>query len=101
MAKSPTRISKGTSEPSCQKHDGSGIEEGCGGSDGSLEILCEAAVSAKPCQKPFDHPTSGMDGEANLAGLLTHDLNDDPGGVRYTFGGIGAIGEDPFDEWKQ
>src|SRR5580692_6463870 len=101
VSKSLTRISKRTSQSSREQHDGSGIEEGGCRGDRSFEILCEAAVSPKPCQEAFDHPTPGMDGEANLTGLLADNLDDDPGRVRHPFAGIGAIGENPLDERQQ
>jgi hypothetical protein len=41
-----------------------------------------------------------MHGKADLTSLLAHDLDDDPGRFRHSFGGIGAIGEGPLDEWK-
>src|SRR5580704_92227 len=100
-SESLTRISKGTSQSSREQHDGSGIEEGGCRGDRSFEILCEAAVSPEPCQEAFDHPTPGMDGEANLTGLLADNLDDDPGRVRHPFAGIGAIGENPLDERQQ
>lgn len=97
-SKSPTRISSRTSHPSCEQHDGSGIEERCCGGDCSLEVLGETAVAPEPGEETLDHPAAWMHGKADLAGLFAHDLDDDPGGVRHSFGGIGAISEGTFDE---
>jgi hypothetical protein len=98
---SPTRISSRTSEQSCEEQDGSGIEESDCRGDSCFEVLGQTAVAPKPGKEAFDHPAPGMDGEANLAGLFADDLDDDPGGVRHSFGGISAIGEDPLDEGIQ
>src|SRR5271170_1232766 len=97
-AESPTRISIRTSYPSSEQHDGSGVEErGCG-SDGGLEVLGETAIAPEPGEEALDHPAAGMHGKADLAGLFAHDLDDDPGGVRHSFGGIGAVSECTLDE---
>jgi hypothetical protein len=42
-----------------------------------------------------------MNGKADLAGVLAHDLDDDPGCGRHSVGGIGAVGEDTLNEWIQ
>jgi len=42
-----------------------------------------------------------MHGKVDLAGLFAHDLDDGPGGVRHSFGGMGAISEGTFDEGIQ
>src|SRR6476619_3834721 len=42
-----------------------------------------------------------MHGEADLADLLAHDLDDDAGRIRHALGGVGAIGEHPLDERQQ
>jgi hypothetical protein len=95
---SPTRISNRTSYPSCEQHDGGGVEEcGCGG-DGGLAVLGETAVAPEPGEDTLDDPAAWMHGKADLAGLFAHDLDDDPCGVRHPFGGIGAISEGTFDE---
>ena len=52
-----------------------------------------------PREEAFDDPGSGMDGKADLNGLLAHDLDDDPGRVRHAFGDIDPVGEHPRDEW--
>src|ERR1700724_1822065 len=92
-SKSPTRISNRTSKSSCEQQDGSGIEEGCCRLECSFEVLGEAAAAPKPGKEAFHHPAPGMHGKADLAGLLAHDLDDDPGCGRHPFGAIGAIGE--------
>ena len=74
--------------------------EGCCRGDSALEILGQTSVAAEPGKEALDHPAPRMHGEADLAGLLAHDLDEDPGRVRHSFGGIGAIGEDPLDESK-
>src|SRR5208283_1578735 len=98
VSQSPTRISSRTSHPSCEQHDGSGIEERCCGGDCSLEVLGETAVAPEPGEETLYHPAAWMHGKADLAGLFAHDLDDDPGGVRHSFGGIGAISEGTLDE---
>ena len=51
-------------------------------------MLCQAAIAPKPGKEAFDHPAPGMDGKADLASLLAHDLDDDPGRGRHSIGGI-------------
>src|ERR1700730_11321755 len=101
LPKSPTRISNRTSKSSCEQQDGSGIEEGCCRLECSFEVLGEAAAAPKPGKEAFHHPAPGMHGKADLAGLLAHDLDDDPGCGRHPFGAIGAIGENPLNEGIQ
>jgi hypothetical protein len=44
-----------------------------------LRNLCQAAIAPKPGKEAFDHPAPGMDGKADLAGLLADALDDDSG----------------------
>ena len=78
-AQSPSRNSGGTGQPAEQEHKRGGVEEGFGGGDGGLEVLGEAAVAADPGEEAFDHPSPGVDGEADLPLGLAHDLDADAG----------------------
>ncbi len=53
-----------------EEHGGSGMEKGCGGSDGDLEILGGAPIAAEP----------GV-GEADLAFGLPDNLDGDASGL--------------------
>ena len=94
-------ISTRTSNASGEQQDGSCIEEGCCRGDSSLEVLGQTAITAEPGEEALDDPASRMHGEADLTGLLADDLDDDPGRIRHALGGVGAIGEHPFNEWQQ
>ncbi len=94
-------ISNRTSQPPREQHDGCGIEEGSSRGDGCLEVFRQTAIAPEPGEEALDHPAAGMDGKADLAGLLADDLDDDAGRVRHALGGVGAIGEHPLDEWQQ
>ena len=95
---SPTQISVSMSQPSSEQHDGSGIaDRGCGG-DGNLEALGETAVAPEPGEEGLNHPAARMHGKADLAGLFTHDLADNAGGVYPPFRSIGAVSEGALDE---
>jgi hypothetical protein len=90
-----------TSESSCEQHDRGGVEEGCCRGDSSLEVLGQTAIAAEPCEEALDNPATGMDGRADLTGLLADDLDDDAGRIRHALGGVGAIGEHPLNERQQ
>src|SRR4051812_47425268 len=65
------------------------------------EVFRQTAIAAEPGEEALDHPAPGMHGEADLAKLLAHDLDDDAGRIRHALGGVGAIGEHPLDERQQ
>src|SRR5436309_11053840 len=50
----PTRLHAGQS--SRQQLDAGDEEPSHSAFDGSLEVLCQAAVTVEPCQCPFDRP---------------------------------------------
>ena len=87
-------------EPSGEQHDGGGVEEGSGGFEGCLEVLGEAAVAADPGEEALDDPAPGLDGEADLVGVLANDLDGDGGGAGNPLPGVAAVGEDLRDEGK-
>jgi hypothetical protein len=81
-------------EPSGEQHDGGGVEEGSGGFEGCLEVLGEAAVAADPGEEALDDPAPGLDGEADLVGVLANDLDGDGGGAGNPLPGVAAVGKD-------
>src|SRR4029077_11021908 len=96
--KSRFRKSCTTSDPTHEQHDGCGVEEGACGVDGSLEVFCQSPISPDPREEPLDDPTPRVNGEADLIGVLAHDLDHDQCGLGDLLTGISAIGEDPLDE---
>jgi len=55
-------------------HDGCDVEEGACGVDGGLEVLCQPSIAPKSCEEPLDGPSAGVNSEADLIGVLAHDL---------------------------
>src|SRR5208337_213402 len=88
-------------QSSDEQHDGGGVEEGAGRFDGTLEVFGQTPVSADPSEEALDHPSPRLDGEADLIGLGSHDLNSNARCLRDFLSGVGTIGEQLFDEWKQ
>ena len=85
-------------EAAGEQQDGGGVEEGSGGVDRAFEVLGEASAAIDPGEEALDHPAAGLDGEADLAGVLSDDLDGDGRGVRDPVAGVAAIGEDRFDK---
>lgn len=84
-----------------QYHDGCRVEEDGGGTDGCLEVLREPPVAVDPGEETFDHTSSRQDDEAELAGLLADDFDDDAGGCRHPLMIVFAIDPYVLDERKQ
>src|SRR4051794_36416087 len=74
-AKSPDRNSRQAGQSACEEHDGGGVEEGASRGEGCLRIFPEPPVSADPGEEPLNHPSSRVDGEADLIGGLSDDLD--------------------------
>jgi len=49
----------------------------------------------------FNDPAAGLDGEANLTGLLADDLDGDDRGCGHALTGVAAVGEGALDEWVE
>ena len=49
--------------------------EGACGVDGSLEVFCQPSIAPDPREEPVDDPTPRVNGEADLIGVLAHDLD--------------------------
>jgi hypothetical protein len=78
-----------------ESDDGAGV---------SLEVACEAAVVADPCERALDDPAFGQDDER--VQFVALDDFDDPltgagRGVRHAWSLISSIGEDALDEGKE
>jgi hypothetical protein len=78
--------------------------EGRDGLRVALEVACETAVSADPCERAFDDPTLGQDDE--LVQFVALDDFDDPAagagrGVCDAWPLIAGIGEDALDKGKE
>src|SRR6478735_6969619 len=72
--------------------------EGACGVDGSLEVFCQPSIAPDPGEEPPDDPTPRVDGEADLIGVLAHDLDRDQRCRGDLFPGISAVSEDTLDE---
>jgi hypothetical protein len=59
-----------------------------------------ASGCARSGKEPLDDPAPWVNSEANLTGVLTHDLDRDQGGHGDLFAGIPTVGEDPLDKWE-
>src|SRR6266436_3008274 len=81
-----------------KQHDGCGVEEDACGADGGFEVLCQPPIAPNPREEPLDDPAPRINSEANLTGVLAHDLDRDQGGLRDLLARIPAVGEDPLDE---
>src|SRR3954463_14958793 len=57
-------------------------------------------VLADPGEEALDGPAPGLDGEADLVGVLANDLDGDGGGAGNPLPGVAAVGEDLRDEGK-
>ena len=66
--------------------------------DGRLEVLCQAPIAPDPGEEPFDNPTPWLNGEADLIGVLAHDLDGNQRGLSNLLTRVSAVGEDPLDE---
>ena len=70
----------------------------------SLEIACQAAIAADPCQGAFDDPTLGQDDEF-VQFVALDDLKHPTTGAGSRSRGarslIAGIGEDPLDEREE
>ena len=70
----------------------------------SLEIACQAAIAADPCQGAFDDPTLGQDDEfVQFVALddLDHPMAGAGSGSCDAWSLIAGIGEDPLDEREE
>ena len=70
----------------------------------SLEIACQAAIAADPCQGAFDDPTLGQDDEfVQFVALddLDHPMAGAGSGSCDAWPLIAGIGEDPLDEREE
>ena len=74
------------------------MQEGFSRGDGRLEVLREPEVPVEPGEQAFDHPAPRMHGEADLLGMLAHDLDGDRGRVRDAVAAVGAVSESEFNE---
>jgi len=81
-----------------EQHDGCGVDEGACGADGGFEVLCQPPIAPDPREEPLDDPAPRVNSEANLTGVLAHDLDRDQRGLGDLLAGIPAVGEDPLDE---
>src|SRR4029077_21131657 len=99
--KSRFRKSCTTSDPTHEQHDGCGVEEGACGVDCGLEVLCQSPIAPDPREEPLDDPTPRVNGEADLIGVLAHDLDRDQRCRGDLLAGIPAVGEDPLDAREQ
>ena len=94
-SQSPNWNSIRTSQPSCEQHDGRGIEE-CGSrGDGSLEVLCQRMIAPEPCEEALDHPAMWSTTKPIWPGCCVKNLDNDPGGIGHPIGGIGAVRRRP------
>lgn len=70
----------------------------------TLEVACEAAIAADPCEGAFNDPALGQDDEAVKIGALD-DLEFPGAGLGHGIGRplalVAAVGEDPLDEGEQ
>ena len=66
--------------------------------DGGLEALCQSPIAPNPSEEPFDDPAPRVYGEADLVGVLAHDLDRDQRGLGDLLAAIPAVSEDPLDE---
>jgi hypothetical protein len=73
-------------------------QEGACGVDGGLEFLCQPSIAPNPREEPFDNPAPRVNSEADLIGVLAHDLNRDQRCRGDLLPGISAVGEDPPDD---
>ena len=80
-----------------EQRDGCGVEEGACGVDGGLEVFCQPSIAPDPREEPLDDPAPRVNGEADLIGVLAHDLDDDQRCRGDLFPGISAVGEDALD----
>jgi Putative transposase of IS4/5 family (DUF4096) len=64
----------------------------------SLEVFCQPSIAPDPREEPLDDPTPRVNGEADLIGVLAHDLDRDQRCRGDLFPGISAVGEDALDE---
>src|SRR5208283_4642886 len=75
-----------------------GVEEGACRVDCGLEVLCQPSIAPNPRKQPFDDPAPRVNSEADLIGVLAHDLDRDQRRRGDLLTGIPAVGEDPLDE---
>ena len=83
---------------SCASKAWSAEGKGACGADGGLEVFCQPSIAPDPGEEPLDDPTPRVDGEADLIGVLAHDLDRDQRRRGDLFAGISAVGEDALDE---
>lgn len=79
-------------------HDGCHVEESARRVDGGIKVLCEPAIASDQGKKPLDDPTARLNGEADLVGVLAHDLDGDQRGLGNSITRVFAVGEDPLDK---
>ena len=66
--------------------------------DSGLEVLRQPSIAPDPRKEPLDDPAPRVNGEADLIGVLAHDLDRDQRGLGDLLTGIPTIGEDALDE---
>ena len=69
---------EGAGDPTHEQHDGCGVKEGARGVDSCLEVLCQPSIASNPREEPLDDPAAGVNSEADLIGVLAHDLDPSP-----------------------
>ena len=62
------------------------------------KFLCQAAIAPDPGEEAFDDPAPRVNSEADLIGILAHDLDRDQRSLGDLLTRISAVGEDPLDE---
>jgi hypothetical protein len=83
-----------------EEHDRSGIEESACRVDGGFVVLCQSAILLDSSEESLDRPALRLNSEADLVGVLAHDLDRDDRNLDDLLTRISAVGEDALDEWK-
>ena len=63
-----------------------------------LEVFGQPSIAPDPGEEPLDNPTPRVDGEADLIGVLAHDLDRDQRRRGDLFPGIRTVGEDALNK---
>jgi hypothetical protein len=78
-----------------KEHNGSDVEESARRVDDSLEVLFQAPITPGPGEEPLNDPTPWLNGEADLIGILAHDIDGNQRGLGNLLTRVSAVGEDP------
>ena len=62
-----------------------------------LVVASQSAETSEPAERSLDDPAPRVNGEADLIGVLAHDLDRDQRGLGDLLTGIPTIGEDALD----